>query len=74
MKQIINGLLYDTEKSELLAVCEYYSVWQTKNGRYFLTNDSDGCVKETDFYAIQDFLGKRYPDEYIKVFGEVQEA
>ena len=74
MKQIINGLLYDTEKSNLLVTCEYYSVWKTKNGRYFLTNDSECVVKETDYYAIQDFLGKRYPDEYIKVFGEVQEA
>lgn len=74
MKQIINGLLYDTEKSELLVTCEYYSVWKTKNGRYFLTNDSDRCVKETDCYAIQDFLGRRYTDGYIKVFGEAQEA
>ena len=74
MKAIINGLLYDTEKSELLAKCEYYSVWKTKIGRYFLTNDSEGYVKETNCHAIQDFLGRRYPDEYIKVFGRVEEA
>lgn len=35
MKAIINGLLYDTDKSELIVTCEYYSFWKTKNGHYF---------------------------------------
>lgn len=77
MRAIFNNKLYDTEKSE--NICNFHgrSVYKTKNGTLFMVYE-DANTKEKVFYmdqiGIRDFIGKHFPDIYIKLFGEVEEA
>lgn len=74
MKEIFKNKLYDTEKSE--NICNYldHSVWKTNKGTLFMTYNPEekvSCISQTD---IRDFIGEYFPDIYIKLFGEVEEA
>lgn len=77
MRAIFNNKLYDTEKSE--NICNFYghSVYKTKNGTLFMVYEDDAteermlCLSELE---IKDFIGKHFPDIYIELFGEVEEA
>lgn len=73
MKSIIDGLLYDTEKAEFVGVypgtCEIY---RTKNNRIFIDTVSGGFI--VDEKEVKEIIGKYCPDEYIELFGEVEEA
>ena len=64
MRAIINGLLYDTEKAEIVWKSDsfYLDLYKTKNNRL------------VDENKIKEFFGIRYPDKYIELFGEVEEA
>ena len=73
MEQVIDGLLYDTEKSELIIKSCITSVWKTKNGRYFLTDELTGNM-EVNPNKVKQLLGRYHPDIYIELFGEVEEA
>lgn len=78
MKAIINGLLYDTEKAEV--VCEdsigFFTVYKTKNNRVFIENKltEKFSTITTDMNKIKEILGSNFPDKYIELFGEVEEA
>lgn len=75
MKQIINGVLYDTESSILLYFDEkekrrYY---MTRNQSYFiLFPTGEIMVSSADF--MKEFLGRHDIDKYIEVFGEPLEG
>lgn len=47
MKEIINGKLYDTEKSEKICDMKFagHLIWRTAKGSLFLINDFTGMSK-----------------------------
>ena len=75
MKKIVNGLLYDTDTSELIYHDEMNERrwYKTKNGNYFVlyANGEIGTKSEN---AVKDYLGKNHVDKYIDLFGEPREA
>lgn len=83
MKQIINGKLYDTEKSRLLCkeYCPFGPVSElyisAKGTLFFMKHNlmSNECflapVKKEE---VTELLAKKNPDAYIEFFGEVEEA
>ena len=73
MRAIINGLLYDTEKAEIVWKSDsfYLDLYKTKNNRFFMMFNRNIIVDEN---KIKEFFGIRYPDKYIELFGEVEEA
>lgn len=71
MKAIINGKLYDTEKSEM--ICDIGmtgSIWRTAKGNLFLLNDITMRISNTNQEEIKDLLGGENPEKYIELFGE----
>lgn len=81
MKAILDGKLYDTEKSEKLCDFDYHTAYRTKNGTLFTVFthfDENGKRKEIidnkDQEKIKGAIGLNCPDIYIKIFGEVEEA
>lgn len=81
MKSIINGLLYDTQKSELLhrgsCFASQYLLYITQNKRLFLVERNaltgEHIVKRTQ-EELREYLGEVDPDKYIELFGEVPDA
>lgn len=76
MRAIYKNKLYDTEKSENICRFRNHSVYKTKNGTLFMTCRCDAeekvsCISQTE---IRDFIGEHFPDIYIELFGEVEEA
>lgn len=76
MKEIINGKLYDTEKSERICHVGFtgYSIWRTEKGTLFLVNDILFRISNTNQGVIKDILGKEDPEKYIELFGKPEEA
>ena len=84
LKKIINGRLYDTEKSEKL--CEYveynllfgkinFVLYKTKKGRFFASknNPIPGYFEASEEF-VKKALAKQNPDKYIELFGEAEEG
>jgi len=76
MKQIIDGLLYDSEKAECIG--EYYyadgwrSFYKTAKMRYFIEVSYDIFILSES--EVMRVLGEADPDKYIELFGPVEEA
>ena len=73
MKAIINGLLYDTEKANL--ICEpdeHHTMYMTEKGNLFMLYN--GVISCADNETLKKFLAEELPDKYIELFGEVEEA
>lgn len=77
MYKIINGYLYDTEKSEKLTVMRNTvmnrtdGLYKTKNGKYF------ECIYGNIFPRGRDYIKEKLSDNleiYTKHFGEPKEA
>ena len=75
MKKVINGLLYDTDKSELLHQDKDLrrSYYKTKNGRYFIAYRT-GEISVIAEERIRDILIEYNYDKYVELFGEPEEA
>lgn len=77
MRTIYKNKLYDTEKSENICNFHSRSVYKTQNGTLFMTYEGDtgeekaSCINQPE---IRDFIGEHFPDIYIVLFGEVEEA
>jgi len=76
MKAIINGKLYDTEKSEKICNVKFtgHSIWRTTKGTLFLFNDICMQISNVNQDAIKDLLGKESPEKYIELYGGIDEA
>ncbi len=76
MKEIINGKLYDTEKSEKICNVKFtgHSIWRTQKGTLFLLNDICMQISNVHQETIKDLLGKENPQKYIELYGEIEEA
>lgn len=76
-KQIIDGYLYDTSKSEYITdYCYGFlghdKVYKTENCRYFIIDLGDiRPISEDD---LRHSLGKYNINEYIRIFGKVKDA
>jgi hypothetical protein len=75
MKRIINGLLYDTEVSELIYTDETTSrkLYKTSNGNFF-TFYPTGEIRAKTEEATKDYLGRYDVEKYIEIFGNVDKA
>lgn len=75
MKKIVNGLLYDTDTSELIYHDEINRRrwYKTKNENYFVLYANGEIGPKTED-AVRDHLGKNNVEKYIELFGEPQEA
>lgn len=75
MKQIINDLLYDTEKSTLIYTEKDTKrrLFQTPNNHFFMCYISGEIVPKSESET-KDYLGERDIDKYIEIFGEPKEA
>lgn len=78
MKQIIDGLLYDTDKATLIykdnnpiRPREYY---KTEKGTYFCYYVNVGIINIIREQVIKDILAERMVDKYIELFGNVEEG
>ena len=75
MKKVINGLLYDTDKSELIYTDldkrrQYY---MTKGRRFFVVYKTGEMATKTE-EQMRILLGTYDYDAYVRVFGEPEEA
>jgi len=75
MKKLINGLLYDTEKSELLYQDNDMrrSYYMTKKKRYFILYRT-GEIGPISEQRIMDILIMYDYDKYVELFGNPEEA
>lgn len=78
-KEIIDGYLYDTSKSEYLTdfytdslLGGRYEVYRTGNGRYFIIDL--GHIHPISEDNLKRSLAKYDVDEYIRIFGKVKDA
>lgn len=77
MKTIYKNKLYDTEKSENICNFRGRSVYKTKNGTLFMIYENYEMRQKIFSISqpeIRDFIGEHFPDKYIELFGEVEEA
>lgn len=89
-QEIIDGKLYDTEKSEIICTIGKETLFKTVNENYFLCDGDyclskyfkDECFLETwyrnitpiDLDKVKELLGKYNIKKYIELFGEPELA
>lgn len=71
MKKIVNGILYDTEKSEKLYLDQVNkrTLWRTEDGNFFMTFMT-GEIVPKDESSVKAYLGDKDVDLYIELFGD----
>lgn len=78
-RAIINGLLYDTSKSQRILkiydwigpLCLVEKLYVTPNNRFF--TECQSIIKPKTEDEVKQILSK-YPDKYQEIFGEVENA
>lgn len=75
MKKIVKGLMYDTDKSELVHIdkARKRQLYNTQNGNYFMFYVSGDILPVTEDF-VKDYLGENDIEKYIELFGEVEDA
>ncbi len=75
MKKIVDGLVYDTDKSELIYtdLIKNRELYKTKKGRYFMLYATGEIAPKTE-ESVMEYLAEHDVDKYIELFGEVEEA
>ena len=75
MKQIINGVLYDTETAtEIYVDEEKRRRWYRTNNGHFFVFYPNGEIAVVEEQVVKDFLGKKDADTYISLWGVPQEG
>lgn len=76
MKEIVDGKLWDTDKSK--KICDLsnliHSIWKTQKGNLFLVNDAMSKITNTNQKEVKEILGKEDPEKYMKLYGKVPGA
>lgn len=49
-------------------------IYKTAKGNYFEHDVDKGTITTTDEDEVKDIIRRLYPDKYIELFGEVEEA
>lgn len=74
MRAIINGKLYDTEKSEIIFQKTGLEIHMTEKRIFFVKETKDGIEKirgmEYGENTVKELLGEKDVDKYIEIFGE----
>lgn len=75
MKRIVNGLLYDTDESELVYndTETQRLLYRTKKGNFFTLYKNGEIIPKTK-ENVKEFIGTVDVNMYIKLFGEPEEA
>ena len=75
-RQLINGLLYDTEKSEVVFKLESKRLWycMTESENCFIFNWSDDEITVISLENLKEKYADTDLDGYIKRFGAPEEA
>lgn len=77
MKKVINGLLYDTDKSELIYEEQdtHRQLYRTKKGRWFKVYQNGVITPITEDEA-KAYLGEHDAELFVEIFGEdaIEEA
>jgi hypothetical protein len=75
MKKVVNGKLYDTDKSQKLFTDPMTKriIYRTEKGSYFILYPNKELVPKTED-EIKEYIGLHDADLYIRLFGEVEEA
>lgn len=78
MRAIVNGKLYDTEKSNHnLTLCLdgiLYEIHHTKNGNIFAVNISDDIILDSERLKVMLDGRPECVDSYMEIFGMPEEA
>lgn len=75
MKSIIDGKLYDTDKSEhICGLSLFHDVWRTNKGTLFMTYNLEGRISCVDQDKIKELIARHNPYIYIELFGQPEEA
>ncbi|MCW3140464.1 MAG: hypothetical protein N2V71_07695 [Methanophagales archaeon] len=81
MKRIVNGLMYDTEKADLISTSGDYIIneclYRTKNGRYFLYKYIGGSefLQPLNLIEVFQWLSDHDPDTALELFPDkIKEA
>lgn len=75
MKRIINGLMYDTDVSDVIFTDEINMrrLYRSQNGRFFMFFQN-GEIVPKDEESVKKYLGEHDTEKYIELFGEVEGA
>ena len=75
MKRVVDGLLYDTDSSELIYTDEdkHRKLFKTENGNFFMLFIT-GEIQPKSEESTKDYLGKYDVNKYIEIFGEPEKA
>lgn len=75
MKKVVNGKLYDTDKSTMIYMDEMTKrmIFKTEKGAYFLLYPNNEVVPKTE-NEIKEYIGLHDAELYIELFGEPDEA
>ena len=75
MRRVVNGVLYDTEKSDLVYfdVSKTRKYYMTKKRRFFVLFKNGLIEPVTEDFMI-DLLGTYDIEKYIEIFGEPEEG
>lgn len=75
MKRVINGKVYDTEKSEIIYIDpnKRRTYYMTKNHAFFVVYKTGELAVKTE-EEIRELLGMYDYDKYVEIFGEPEEA
>lgn len=75
MKKVVNGKLYDTEKSTLIYTepTTGRKLYKTSKGNYYKLYSTGEIVPITNEQAME-YLGEHDVEAYIREFGEPEEA
>jgi hypothetical protein len=75
MKRVINGKVYDTEKSDIIYIDpnKRRTYYMTKNGAFFVVYKTGELAVKTE-EEIRELLGMYDYDKYVEIFGEPEEA
>lgn len=49
-------------------------IYKTAKGNYFEHDENNNHITTTDEAGVKEIIRKLYPDRYIELFGEVEEA
>lgn len=75
MQKVIDNLLYDTDKAEIIYFDDKTdrTLYKGENGHFFMFYLNGAIVPKTDD-AVKDYLGQRDVEKYTELFGEVEDA
>lgn len=76
MVKIVNGLKYDTSKSDVIYEdkTRNRTYYMTKAGRFFVVYNKTQKLEPMSEDEMKAFLAENDPEKYEELFGEVEEA